>query len=127
MSNQSIMVKANLPWVQRSLLSKLQCGILPLEIETGCYSRVRPDERFCKVCGLNRVEDEYHFLFSCPLLQLERSSFYLEAISDIEGFMLKSDAEKTKFLLSEDMIKMMGNYVETIFKKRRSILYKPTK
>ena len=74
-----------------------------------------------------KVEVEYHLLYSCPSLQLERSSFYVESINDSASFMLMSDADKTRFLLTEEMIKCMGLYLETIMSKRRSILYKPTK
>ena len=70
------------------------------------------------------VEDEYHFLYSCPLLQLERTTFYTDHIPDIGTFMLRSDAETTQFLMSNDMIKVFGIYVEDLYKKRRSILYK---
>ncbi len=79
----SIMLRNNLPRHQRSFLAKLSCGILPLEIETGRYSGVKPEHRFCRVCNLGAVEDEYHFLYSCPLLQTERSKFYVDHISDI--------------------------------------------
>ncbi len=53
-----ILVRNNLPRYQRSLLAKLSCGILPLEIETGRYSGIPAHERFCKVCNLAVVEDE---------------------------------------------------------------------
>ena len=120
------LVHSNLPRYQRSLLAKLSCGILPLEIETGRYSGIPANERFCKVCNLTVVEDEYHFLYSCPLLQLERSAFYSDHIVDLGTFMLNDDAMKTRFLLSKDMIKKTGKYVEEIYRKRRNIIYKVT-
>ncbi len=120
----TILISNNLPRYQRSLLAKLSCGILPLEIETGRYSGIPANERFCKVCNLPVVEDEYHFLYSCPLLQTERTKFYADHISDIGEFMLYTDAEKTKFLFSNEMIKCFGIYVEELYKKCRKILYK---
>ena len=50
----------------------------------------------------------------------------MDAISDIENFMLKDDAEKTKFLLSEAMMKLTGTFVKKSYLKRRNIIYKPT-
>ena len=101
-------------------------GILPLEIETGRYSGVPPEKRYCRVCNLPVVEDEYHFLYSCPLLQAERSKFYVDHISDFETFILLDDASKTRLLLGEDMIKHMGEWLEIMYFKRRSIVYKVT-
>ena len=125
-ADPTCLIRNNLPRHQRSLLAKLSCGILPLEIETGRYSGVPPDKRYCRVCNLNVVEDEYHFLYSCPLLQTERSKFYLDHITDFQGFILLPDAAKTKFLLGDDMIKLMGEWIEIMYKKRRSIVYKVT-
>ncbi len=68
-------------------------------------------------------EDEYH-LYTCPLLQTERTNFYKDHIADIGTFMMLSDVEKTKFLLNEEIIKAMGAWVEALYKKRRSIIYK---
>ena len=50
------------------LVGRLLCGILPLEIETGRYTRVKRDLRFCKICGKDKVVDETHFLLDCSKL-----------------------------------------------------------
>ena len=71
------------------------------------------------------MEDEFHFLFSCPLYQLERSLYYVENIEDIGEFMLKKDEEKLSSMLTDNLIKATGRYVQQIFDKRRTILYKP--
>ena len=42
-------------------------GILLKEIETGRYKSVPIDNRICKLCNLNLVEDEKHILFTCTL------------------------------------------------------------
>ena len=123
-ANPTMLIKNNLPKYQRSLLAKLSCGILPLEIETGRYSGTKAEGRYCRVCNLSEVEDEYHFLYLCPLLQTERSRLYVNHIDNIEQFMLLGDAEKTKFLLSDEKIKEMGAWIEELFNKRRNIVYK---
>ncbi len=87
-TDPTVLVKNNLLRHQGSLLAKLSCGILPLEIETRRYSGVSPEHRYCGVCNLDAVKDEYHFLYSCPLLQPERSRFYVDHISNLEEFML---------------------------------------
>ena len=83
------------------------------------------NERFCKICNLNVIEDEFHFLFSCPPYQLERSDYYVNCVPEIGDFMLKEDASKLAWILSEDNIRNTAKYVERIYDKRRSILYKP--
>ena len=84
-----------------------------------------PNERYCKVCNLNKVEDEYHFLFSCPLYQTERSNFYVDYVTDVGQFMILQDEEKVTWLLSEDKIKHTSCFLQTLYDKRRCILYKP--
>ena len=118
------LVKSNLKRHTRSFLAKLVSGIMPLEIETGRYTGTKEKLQLCKVCNLNAVENETHFLFSCISYQLERSSSYLRCVPEIGDFMLKSDVEKIAWLMSPDNIKNFSDYVETIYRTRREILYK---
>ena len=81
--------------------------------------------RVCKVCNTQCVEDEFHFLFSCCMYQMERSAYYLENIEEIGNFMLLNDPDKVKYMLDKEHIKGTGAYVvNAIFQKRRQILYK---
>ena len=45
-----------------------------LEIETGRYTKTTREERLCKLCSLE-VEDELHFIMSCPKLSKRRTTF----------------------------------------------------
>ena len=58
---------------KRSLFTKLRLGTLKLEIETGRWDKTNKNERFCKLCTMNRIENESHFLFDCPALTLTRN------------------------------------------------------
>ena len=100
------------------------CGVLPLEIETGRYVGKAVADRLCKVCNMNRVEDEFHFLFDCCMYQGERSKYYVDNVSDIENFMFLSDPDKVKFMLSKERVKNTGDYINAIYQKRRQILFK---
>ena len=73
-------ILSNIPKYKRSILCQLRIGILPLEIETGRYSRKKLEERICKLCQLD-VEDETHFLCVCPKLQCIRFKYYSEICS----------------------------------------------
>ena len=44
------------------------------EIETGRYTKTTREERLCKLCSLE-VEDELHFIMSCPKLSKRRTIF----------------------------------------------------
>ena len=65
----------------------LRVGTLPLEIETGRYSRpvVPLDERLC-LCDLKVLEDERHFLLQCPLYDDQRQHLYAQASVVNENF-----------------------------------------
>ena len=44
-----------------------------IKIETGRWDKTNKNERFCKLCTMNRIENESHFLFDCPALTLTRN------------------------------------------------------
>ena len=52
----------------RVSLSRFRCSSHDLLIETGRYSNISRDDRICKLCNLNSIENEYHFLLVCPFL-----------------------------------------------------------
>ena len=51
----------------RRLFFLLRTGELPLRINTGRWVGLPKKERICKFCNLHMIEDEYHFVFICPL------------------------------------------------------------
>ena len=51
----------------RRLLSRFRCGCYGLHVDTGRWVDTKREDRLCQVCHSSRdVEDEQHFLFSCP-------------------------------------------------------------
>ena len=36
-------------------------------IEIGRYKNLETEERLCKLCITQKIEDEYHFLIDCPI------------------------------------------------------------
>ena len=76
--NPSEYVKSYMSKYKRSLMAQFLTGILPLNIETGRFKKIRDassgklrwlnsQERICEMCTLNEPEDEIHFLCSCTL------------------------------------------------------------
>ncbi len=50
------------------------------------------------------MEDEYHILFSGPVLQTERSSFYVKHVQALNEVMLLPDYMNVKWLIMEEYI-----------------------
>ena len=50
----------------RKTMSCFRLSSHNLEIERGRFLNIARDERHCKVCNMNSVESEYHFLLGCP-------------------------------------------------------------
>ena len=51
----------------RTALSRFRCSSHDLFIETGRYINIIREQRICKLCNFNLIEDEYHFLLICPV------------------------------------------------------------
>ena len=58
-------VKMNMNKKLRSVLVQLRAGCLPIEIELGRYQNNPRQERICKQCSSETVENEIHFMFNC--------------------------------------------------------------
>ena len=54
----------------------LRGGTNYLRIERGRWVGEREDERVCKVCLCEDVEDEKHFLLACPMYVRERIDMF---------------------------------------------------
>ena len=74
----------------KKVFSMLRCGSLPLEIEKGRH-RPQPkplNERKCKMCCADTVEDQFHFIMNCNLYEDQRQALFqhcLESKNDFNG------------------------------------------
>ena len=118
--NIQTLAKSELSRYQRSLLSQLKFGILPLKIETDRYQGVPVEERICKLCTSNAVEDTYHFMFSCTALQDTRDRAIDQLNIDMN---LINAPDMLNTLLNKENILNCGKYVEMLYRKRQSIVY----
>lgn len=115
-------VTSNLDKFERSLIAQLRLGILPLHIETGRYVNLKPEERICKMCSQNNIEDELHFLFQCDLYTQERTQFMQKMSDSNANFSTEADINKLRIIM-ENNIYIFGKYLKTIFNKRRQTIY----
>ena len=112
-------IACNLPKYERSLISQLRLGILPLRIETGRYANLNECDRICLLCQQNKIESEAHFLFECDLYDTERNQFVNE--TDINLAEL-STADKFRKVFEHPY--RLGRYMKAAIHKRKNKLYK---
>jgi len=113
------------PKHERSLMAQLRCGVLPLEIEIGRYRKDKDgkkldvNERKCKVCNTDVVEDESHFILHCTKFDAERSCFFKSI--NIDSLNL-SPKELLTLLMTEHQ-KGLCKFIIEIWYKRKGLLY----
>ena len=74
-SSKHIYLNSPLHTLYRYTLTKFRCANHRLPVVKGRYSGIERKDRICKLCDLNRLGDEFHFLFECPKLNAERKIF----------------------------------------------------
>ena len=60
----------------RRSLAKFRISAHKLYIETGRYLGILRHSRICTQCSINEVEDEQHYLFTCPGMESKRKILY---------------------------------------------------
>ena len=58
----------------RIAMTRLRCTSHPLLIEEERYHKIPRDNRICKRCNLNVIENEYHFILICPMYHQLRNN-----------------------------------------------------
>ena len=87
---------------RRRVFANFRLGTFDLELEKGRHFGIPRESRICKICNTKNIENEDHFLFSCPPLSLTRNLF-IQKISNIhENFSKMSSSEKISFLFFND-------------------------
>jgi hypothetical protein len=106
----------------RSLLSQFRCGILPLRIETGRFQNIELENRLCKYCECNVIEDEKHFLCECTLYNSERMNLYREARCVIQDFDDMSADDKFCAIVNSCQ-KSLSKYIYDAWNVRQQMCY----
>ncbi len=118
------LVQVNLKRNHRSLVSHLLCGILPLGVETGRYTDIKKELRFCKICTTQEIEDEMHFIFACPVFDDARERFIKPLYKDNPECNMMNNFEKLMWMLHRSRIKEFGAAFAGLYQCRQDHLYK---
>ncbi len=111
-------ITCNLSKYERSLISQLRLGILPIRIETGRYTNTDVAERICLLCEEDKVENEVHFLFECSLYDAERNQFETSMNCN---FQIMSTDDKFKMVFDHPY--SLGRFMRLAMSKRTEKLY----
>ena len=108
---------------KRSLLAQLRLSILPLEIEVGSFRNIPVQNRLCKCCNNNVVENEFHFVCECECVRYADLRTVLYSLHnftpDLDVQIIFSNIMSTQF-------KFIAAYLEKAWKthQRYHTMYK---
>ncbi len=118
------LVQVNLKRSHRSLMARLLCGILPLEVETGRYTDTKKEVRFCRCCNGGKLEDEIHFLFHCDKFEEERKRLIDPLLDQSPETKEMNEYDKLKWLLDRTRVKDFAVSLAGLFQARQDFVFK---
>ena len=121
-NTRQLIVRKNLTRVERSIITKCKCGVLPIMIETGRYKDVPLEERLCQICTDNVLEDEQHFIGTCSALSEVRDR-YKSRFLELGVDMGTMNAECIKAMLQQNCIKLTCELLLELFEERKNLMY----
>ncbi len=99
----------------RRVMSKLRVSAHNLAVERGRYTRpVTPiNERVCKTCTGNKIEDERHFLIDCERYATQRSGLFAKISNKCGQFPNLNNQAKFVYMLSSgtDIAKYVAAFI----------------
>ena len=104
-------------------LAKFRMSSHQLHIETGRYKGLNIENRTCKLCNTNTVENECHMFSVCPFYEDARNTLFVELTKNCKNFPQLSDINKMIWALSNpepEICKLIAKYIHDCFKIRES-------
>ena len=104
--------------------TKLRISNSNLMIEEGRYKKLKPEERRCPLCK-SGIEDEPHFLVTCPCLNDPRLKLYSKLNDILPDFLSLNNNDKFKLMMSTseiDLNVIIVKGISVMFDKRRELL-----
>ena len=84
--------------------------------------KIAKEERKCRYCNLDDVEDEEHFLLKCPLYNEERLCLFKSVVLNVSAM---SQGDVFIYLLSSKKpttVKALGMFLHNAFMKREKVM-----
>ncbi len=102
-----------------STVAKIWCWLLPLRIETGRFINCKEEDRICELWNIE-IENEQHFICTCPLYNEERKNMYKNV--NIPNFNALTASDKFISLIKSEQNKV-GKFSCNCHKIRQSMLF----
>ena len=83
-------------------------------IEIGRYKNLETEERLCKLCITQTIEDEYHFLIDCPIYDNSRKICYQKISELCSNFNNMSDKSKFYYLFTNEDLSIINIFGKCI-------------
>jgi hypothetical protein len=93
---------------------KIRISAHPLMIEIGRYKNLETEERLCKLCIAQTIEDEYHFLIDCPIYNNSRKICYQKISELCSNFNNMSDKSKFYYLFTHEDLSIINIFGKCI-------------
>lgn len=107
-----------IPVVYRKFITKIRLSSHNLCIETGRYHGVDRKDRYCYMCSMNVLEDEFHFILQCNCYALLRKKYIKKY------YWFRPSAFKLVQLLCVENVKELcnlGKFLLNAFKIRNNV------
>lgn len=104
-------------------LTKLRISAHRLEIENGRYCKKSIEDRLCKKCDQNQIEDEVHFICDCSYYNSERDAFFKNITDQVPNFASLNSFDKMVWLMTcenTNFIEEFAKFVHRCFYLRKT-------
>ena len=117
-------IKLNLQRRQRSLCAQLRAGTLALAIEVGRYKGIPEEQRLEQrvFCDLGVVENEFYFVFHCPLYNDLRNCLFEKIQLKTPDLFCLSDADILSWLFNMEIF-VLSRFIGDAWQLRQRTLY----
>ena len=105
----------------RKALTQFRISSHRLNIETGRYHNIVPDQRFCPFCP-QHIEDEIHFVMKCPKYDILRNELFTFLESNTTDFKRLNATDRFEYIFrcNSSHNAKIGKYIKECFVIRKN-------
>ena len=104
---------------ERSVLARLRCGSLPLQVEVGRYTKIPLDQIICTLCQAGTIEDVVHFLVECKFYDDQRYEMFNVVSNDFTCFNELPALIRFILLMHTQSVSLLCKMVTNMFNRRK--------